>query len=273
MFLRLLDCRDRLLQPRRRPILPSGQQMTRDRTIACGRSARWEQSGSSNGPQSRRCASARSRPARVMICYDSPSNKGDCASTPGREGIAARPCGVRLRPGGTRCFPPGRAGTRAPRAPRGKHAFSGCRRYGTIDRYVSAFQPPPTSPQHLARRLEPEPGSPGFRWPSTRGHGADAGSGQGCRRAHRSGDADGAEFAILTGGRRVLSRTRLGGLVRAVSTRAVKAFCRATERWTVLRDQIVTLSLDEHAIARFTRKFRIAKGADGAPPSKVGADP
>lgn len=67
-------------------------------------------------------------------------------------------------------------------------------------------------------------------------------------------------FALLTGGQRVLSRSRLGGLVRAVTTRPVQAFTRATERLHTLRDQIVTLSLDEHAIARFTRKFRIPKG-------------
>lgn len=71
---------------------------------------------------------------------------------------------------------------------------------------------------------------------------------------------DDVGFAVLTGGRRVLSRTRLGGLVRAVTTRAAKAFSRATEHWTALKGKCVTLSLDEHAVARFTRKFRIAKG-------------
>src|SRR6266545_3742562 len=67
-------------------------------------------------------------------------------------------------------------------------------------------------------------------------------------------------FGLLTGGSRALSRSRLGGLVRAVSTHAVKVFARATERIGKLRDQVVTLSLDEHVIARFTRKFRISKG-------------
>jgi hypothetical protein len=67
-------------------------------------------------------------------------------------------------------------------------------------------------------------------------------------------------FALLTGGHEVLSRTCLGGLVRAVTTRAAQAFTCITERLGALRDQIVTLSLDEHAIARFTRKFRIPKG-------------
>lgn len=71
---------------------------------------------------------------------------------------------------------------------------------------------------------------------------------------------DDVGFGLLTGGARALSRTRLGGLVRAVSTRAVKAFARASETWSALRDQVVTLSLDEHVVARFTRKFRIQKG-------------
>jgi hypothetical protein len=67
-------------------------------------------------------------------------------------------------------------------------------------------------------------------------------------------------FGLLTAGSRALSRSRLGGLVRAVSTRAVNAFARATQMWGTLQDQIVTLSLDEHVVARFTRKFRIQKG-------------
>ena len=71
---------------------------------------------------------------------------------------------------------------------------------------------------------------------------------------------DDAGFGLLTGGARALSRNRLGGLVRAVSTRSVHAFARATESWKRLRHQIVTLSLDEHVVARFTRKFRIQKG-------------
>ncbi len=67
-------------------------------------------------------------------------------------------------------------------------------------------------------------------------------------------------FAVLSGGKRVLSRSRLGGLVRAVTTRAVNKLARATEQLGALRGKTVTLSLDEHAIARFTRKFRIPKG-------------
>jgi hypothetical protein len=67
-------------------------------------------------------------------------------------------------------------------------------------------------------------------------------------------------FALLSGGKKVLSRSRLGGWVRAVKTQAVKKFARATEQLGALRAQVATLSLDEHAIARFTRKFRIPKG-------------
>jgi hypothetical protein len=71
---------------------------------------------------------------------------------------------------------------------------------------------------------------------------------------------DDVGFGLLTGGTRALSRSRLGGLVRAVSTHSVKAFARASETWGALRGQVVTLSLDEHVVARFTRKFRIQKG-------------
>lgn len=67
-------------------------------------------------------------------------------------------------------------------------------------------------------------------------------------------------FGLLTGGSRALSRSRLGSLVRAVSTHAAKKFANATERLGKLRDQILTFSLDEHVVARFTRKFRISKG-------------
>lgn len=67
-------------------------------------------------------------------------------------------------------------------------------------------------------------------------------------------------FAILTGGQKVVSRSRLGGWARAVSTPAGKAFTRATERLGALRAKVVTRSVDEHAVARWTRKFRIQKG-------------
>jgi hypothetical protein len=67
-------------------------------------------------------------------------------------------------------------------------------------------------------------------------------------------------FAYLTGGRlRALSRNTLGHLVRAASTRAVKTFVRLTlpVLGTARR---LALSIDEHVVARFTRKFLIPKG-------------
>ena len=82
----------------------------------------------------------------------------------------------------------------------------------------------------------------------------------GIERIYHFETLDDVGFAILSGGSQVLSRTRLGALVRAVTTGPVKAFARATECLSALRNQVVTLSLDEHAIARFTRKFRIVKG-------------
>jgi hypothetical protein len=67
-------------------------------------------------------------------------------------------------------------------------------------------------------------------------------------------------FAILSGGMKVISRSRLGGLVRAAKTAAVKRFVRATDGLQALRGEVATLSIDEHVIARFTRKFKIPKG-------------
>ena len=67
-------------------------------------------------------------------------------------------------------------------------------------------------------------------------------------------------FAILSGVDKVLSRSELGGLVRAVKTEPVKELALSTEQLDALRGKTVTLSLDDHPIARFTRKFRIPKG-------------
>ena len=67
-------------------------------------------------------------------------------------------------------------------------------------------------------------------------------------------------FAILSGGTRVMSRSRLGGLIRAVKTVGVMRLARATEPLRELRNQVATRSLDEHVNARFTRKFTIPKG-------------
>jgi hypothetical protein len=66
-------------------------------------------------------------------------------------------------------------------------------------------------------------------------------------------------LALLTGGYRILSRRKLGGLVRAVSTRAVATFVRLTQPAVEAAEQL-WLSIDEHTVARFTRKFLIPKG-------------
>lgn len=66
-------------------------------------------------------------------------------------------------------------------------------------------------------------------------------------------------FALLTGGQRALSRNTLGSLVRAVSAQAVNRFVQLT-RPALSAAQTLYLSLDEHVIPRFTRKFLIPKG-------------
>jgi hypothetical protein len=66
-------------------------------------------------------------------------------------------------------------------------------------------------------------------------------------------------FAWLTGGRRILRRNTLGGLVRAASTRGVKKLIKLTQPLLAGANDIA-VSLDEHTVARFTRKFLIPKG-------------
>jgi hypothetical protein len=66
-------------------------------------------------------------------------------------------------------------------------------------------------------------------------------------------------FALLTGGSSILSRRTLGQWVRGVSTRSVNTFMRRTQP-VVERAQSLWLSIDEHTVARFTRKFLIPKG-------------
>ena len=70
---------------------------------------------------------------------------------------------------------------------------------------------------------------------------------------------DDVGFAILTGGKKVMSRSRLGQMLRCVSTLSVKKLMRASAPRLSQADQH-TVSIDEHAIARFTRKFAIPKG-------------
>lgn len=69
-----------------------------------------------------------------------------------------------------------------------------------------------------------------------------------------------AGLALLTGGRRVLTRKWLGGWVRHVRTRAARLFSRSTQRLRSLEGKTVLLSLDEHVVPRWTRKMLISKG-------------
>lgn len=70
---------------------------------------------------------------------------------------------------------------------------------------------------------------------------------------------DDVGFAILTGGKKVMSRSRLGQMLRHVSTLSVKKLMRTSAPRLSQADQH-TVSIDEHAVARFTRKFAIPKG-------------
>jgi hypothetical protein len=66
-------------------------------------------------------------------------------------------------------------------------------------------------------------------------------------------------LALLTGGARTLSRSTLGKLVRSVSSHAVGSFVRLTQPVLASAERLL-VSIDEHAVARFTRKFLIPKG-------------
>lgn len=66
-------------------------------------------------------------------------------------------------------------------------------------------------------------------------------------------------FAILSGGRKVLGRNMLGGLIRAAPVRGVLRLAHLTEP-KIKRTKILRVSIDEHVIPRFTRKFDIRKG-------------
>jgi len=67
-------------------------------------------------------------------------------------------------------------------------------------------------------------------------------------------------FALLTGSdTKVVSRSRLGQLIRKVSIRSIRRFMQATAPG-LARAVSHCISIDEHALARFTRKFRIPKG-------------
>lgn len=81
----------------------------------------------------------------------------------------------------------------------------------------------------------------------------------GVQRIFHFDTLDDPGLAILTGGPRVLGRKVLGAWVRAAPVRGVLRLVRATKpRLRRAAEHVV--SVDEHAIARFTRKFRIPKG-------------
>jgi hypothetical protein len=81
----------------------------------------------------------------------------------------------------------------------------------------------------------------------------------GIQRVFHFDSIDDIGFAWLTGGNRPLTRDTLGSLVRAASTRAVNAFVRMTRPPVAGLEQLM-LSIDEHVVPRFTRKFLIPKG-------------
>jgi hypothetical protein len=66
-------------------------------------------------------------------------------------------------------------------------------------------------------------------------------------------------FAILSGGRTVLTRHTLGSLVRKVPLAGVRRLMTLTAP-SVTRACRHTISIDEHVVPRFTRKFNIRKG-------------
>ena len=69
-----------------------------------------------------------------------------------------------------------------------------------------------------------------------------------------------AGFARLCGGRRCPSRYPVGGWRRHLAWYEVDAFCRRTCPWHLIRNADALVSFDEHAIPRWTKKFRIGKG-------------
>lgn len=81
----------------------------------------------------------------------------------------------------------------------------------------------------------------------------------GIQRVFHFETLDDPGFAILTGGSRVLSRNMLGGLIRAAPVRGVFRFAHATEP-SVKQSNSISVSIDEHSVARFTKKFSIRKG-------------
>ena len=67
-------------------------------------------------------------------------------------------------------------------------------------------------------------------------------------------------FALLSGGNRPPSRYTVGAWRRHIPWQAADAFCRRTSPWEWIRGRNAWLSLDEHTVPRWTKKFSIRKG-------------
>jgi len=67
-------------------------------------------------------------------------------------------------------------------------------------------------------------------------------------------------FALLTGGRRCPSRHQVGAWRCHLPWYEVDAFCRRTSPWQLISGEDALVSFDEHAIPRWTHKYRIRKG-------------
>ena len=81
----------------------------------------------------------------------------------------------------------------------------------------------------------------------------------GIQRVFHFDSVEDTGLAILMGGKKVLGRKVLGRLVRAAPVRGVLRLVKRTEpQWH--RGDGVDVSIDEHAVPRFTRKFSIRKG-------------
>ncbi len=85
----------------------------------------------------------------------------------------------------------------------------------------------------------------------------------GLRRIFHLETAEDPGLGRLTGGRRAWSRQRFGAWLRALPVEGVTQFGRwsaPAPRRGPGRGGVVRVSLDEHAVPRWTRKFRIPKG-------------
>jgi hypothetical protein len=82
----------------------------------------------------------------------------------------------------------------------------------------------------------------------------------GLERIWHLDEMEDAGFALLTGGLRCPSRHTVGGWRRHLPWYEVDAFCRRTSPWYLLEDAKALVSYDEHAIPRWTHKFKIHKG-------------